>query len=77
VARHSWRAQLPNGLQRTLLGQPWTCLMVPWRAIATWWEVTDGERADILILQPDFVTCGERRWTRDGHRLMIMVCEDS
>jgi hypothetical protein len=30
-----------------------------------------------LVLQPDFVTCGKRRWTRDGHRLMIMVCEDT
>jgi hypothetical protein len=30
-----------------------------------------------LILQPDFVTCGEGYWTRNGHRLMIMVCDDS
>jgi hypothetical protein len=30
-----------------------------------------------LVLQPDFVTCGERAWTRNGHRLMIMVCDDS
>jgi hypothetical protein len=31
-----------------------------------------------LVLLPDFVTCGAgEHWTRNGHRLMIMVCEDS
>ena len=30
-----------------------------------------------LVLQPDFVTCGAGYWTGNGHRLMIMVCEDS
>ena len=30
-----------------------------------------------LVLQPDFVTWVRERWTRNGHRLMIMVCDDS
>ena len=40
--------------------------------------VIDNDGIYDLSLQPDFVTWWCRGcWTRDGHRLMIMVCEDT